>query len=483
MLPEVKFGLLGPLLVRGGEATIPVPSGKQRVLLAALLLNPGHLVSSAELAGMLWEVAQPASAQVTMQNHVKRLRQTLGDSDHSLISTRPGGYLIHVSTDQLDVSRFEALSARARESARADRWDRAALELRDALALWRGKPLADIPCEQLVRDHAPRLAELRLQAVELRIDADLHLGLHDEVIAELRQLIDAEPLRERLRALIMLALSRAGRQADALEAYRHAWRVLAEEVGVEPGTELRRLQAQILDGDPQVTAPASRWPGDIRPALPVPRQLPGGVTPFVGRNAELKILDGMLDERSGDRGPAISVISGTAGVGKTALAVYWAHQVADRFPDGQLYVDLRGFSPAGKPMTPAEAIRGLLDSLQVPAERIPAELDAQTALYRSMLDGRRILVVLDNAREAAQVRPVLPGAPGNIVVITSRDQLTGLSATQGSLLITLGVLGETEARELLAGRWVRTVRAGVTDRMLIGRPRHLHAVLDEYVSQ
>jgi tetratricopeptide (TPR) repeat protein len=329
------------------------------------------------------------------------------------------------------------------------------------------------------------LAELRLQAVELRIDADLHLGLHDEVIAELRQLIDAEPLRERLRALIMLALSRAGRQADALEAYRHAWRVLAEEVGVEPGTELRRLQAQILDGDPQVTAPASRWPGDIRPALPVPRQLPGGVTPFVGRNAELKVLDGMLDERGGDRAPAISVISGTAGVGKTALAVYWAHQVADRFPDGQLYVDLRGFSPAGKPMTPAEAIRGLLDSLQVPAERIPAELDAQTALYRSMLDGRRILVVLDNAREAAQVRPLLPGASGNIVVITSRDQLTGLSATQGSPLITLGVLGETEARELLAGRMgaEREAREREASTQLAGLCAHLPLALSIVASR
>jgi DNA-binding SARP family transcriptional activator len=451
-LPKVEFGLLGPLLVRRGEATVPVPPGKQRVLLAAMLLNAGHPVSSAELAEMLWEVTQPASAQVTMQNYVKRLRQALGDFDHSLIGTRPGGYMIHVSTGQLDVSRFEALNARARESARAARWDRAALELRDALALWRGKPLADIPCEQLIRDHAPRLAEMRLQALELRIDADLHLGLHNEVIAELRQLIAGEPLRERLHALIMVALSRAGRQADALAAYRSAWRVLADEAGVEPGIELRRLQAQILDGDPAVTAPVSHWPADIRPALPVPRQLPGSVAPFVGRNAELKVLDGMLGEGGRDRAPVISVISGTAGVGKTALAVYWAHQVADRFHDGQLYVDLRGFSPAGTPTTSAEAIRGLLDSLQVPADRIPAELDAQAALYRSMLDGRRILVVLDNAREAAQVRPLLPGTPGNIVVITSRDQLTGLSATQGSLLITLDVLGEAEARELLAGR-------------------------------
>jgi DNA-binding SARP family transcriptional activator len=453
MAPGLEFGLLGPLLVRRDDAALPVLPGKQRIMLAALLLNADHVVSSAELAEWLWEDgAQPASAHVTMQNYVKRLRQALGDADHDIIATRPGGYMINLQAGELDISVFEGLLTRARESARAARWDRAALELRDALARWRGRPLADIPCDQLVRDHAPRLAEMRLQARELRIEADLQLGLHDELVAELRQLITVEPLRERLHALMMLVLYRAGRQADALAAYRDAFRVLADEAGVEPGLELRRLHAQILRGDPAVTARSGRWPADSRPALPVPRQLPGPVTPFVGRRAELKILSEMLGEGRGDRAPVVSVISGTAGVGKTALAIYWAQQVMERFPDGQLYVDLRGFGPSGTPVTPAEALRGMLDSLQVPADRIPADLDAQAALYRSLLGGRRMLVVLDNAREAAQVRPLLPGTPGNIVIITSRDQLTALSATQGSMLITLDVLSAAEARELLAGR-------------------------------
>jgi DNA-binding SARP family transcriptional activator/tetratricopeptide (TPR) repeat protein len=447
--PRLEFGLLGPLLVRRDEVLSPLLAGKQRVLLAALLLNGGRTVSSYELTELLWEAEQPASARITLQNYVKRLRQSLGDGGHDLIATRGGGYAIDLGVAGFDVPAFEGLVTRARESASTDRWDRAALELRDALGLWRGAPLADIACDQLAREHVPRLAELRLQATELRITADLQLGLHDELVAELRQLITAEPLRERLHALIMLALYRAGRRSDALAAYRDACRVLADELGVEPGTELRRLHGQVLHGKPAGPDQAGLPRAASRPALAVPRQLPGPVTPFIGRRAELKVLDGMLGE---GRGSTISIISGTAGIGKTALAVYWAHRVAERFPDGQLYVDLRGFGPAGTPTTPAEAIRSMLDSLLVPAERIPADLDGQAALYRSLLDGRRMLVVLDNAREAAQVRPLLPGTPDNAVVVTSRDQLIGLSATQGSAHITLDVLGEAEARELLAGR-------------------------------
>jgi DNA-binding SARP family transcriptional activator len=473
---RVEFGLLGPLTARIDETPVPVRAAKQRVVLSALLLCAGRVVTPDELAEAVWGSVLPVSARVTVQNYVKRLRTALADGDRSCITTQSHGYQIHADASELDVTRFENLQASADQAARHGQWALAAARLREALALWRGQPLADVPSDLLVLQHGLRLAELHTQALEARIDADLHLGGHREVITELRELTAAHPLRERGYGLLMLALYRDGRQAEALALYQQAHRALTGELGVEPGPGLRELHQRMLAADTGLI-PAGPWPSVSRaepdaaqrrlaaaPVL-VPRQLPAEVAHFAGRSGELAALAGLLEPaeaapaaagapRPGtcDRPVVISAIEGTAGVGKTALALRFAHRVADQFPDGQLYVNLRGFGPSGGPVPAGQAIRGFLDALGVPAGRIPAGTDARAALYRSVLAGLRALIVLDNARDADQVRPLLPGSTGCLVIVTSRNQLTGLAATDGARLLTLDVLSEAEAAELLAGR-------------------------------
>jgi DNA-binding SARP family transcriptional activator len=273
-----------------------------------------------ELAEAVWGADPPASARATLQSYVMRLRKSLGDAGPGRIITQPGGYRIGVEPGELDVSRCEALLRAARAAARDGLWDGAAGRARAALALWRGEPLADVESELLALREVPRLAELRLQALETRIDADRHLGRHGEVIGELRQLTAADPLRERFHGLLMLALYRDGRQGEALAAYQHARRVLIDELGAEPGTGLRELHQRILDADPAVDLPAP-GPGPAIPDHPgpvVPRELPAGIRHFTGRGAELKELTALLDH-TGDETPTvvISAIGGTAGVGKT----------------------------------------------------------------------------------------------------------------------------------------------------------------------
>jgi DNA-binding SARP family transcriptional activator/tetratricopeptide (TPR) repeat protein len=462
---ELEFGLLGPLLVRRGGVVVAVSPGRQRVLLAALLLSAGRVVMVDELVEALWGSGPPPSARTSLQNYVLRLRRSLaGGTGDSRVVGQPGGYLIKVAAGELDVDRFESSVAAARRAARAGSWEVAAGGLRAALALWRGQALCDVRSEVLAVREVPRLAEMRLQTVEARIEADLQLGRHTEVIVELRQLAAAEPLRERLHGMLMLALYRDGQQAGALAAYRAARAVLVGALGAEPGPGLRGLQQQILSADPALAAPgpAAVSGGSAGPAgtkagqrrdLVVPRQLPAAAPGFAGRVGELAVLDGWLERAAGGGGTVVvSAIAGTAGIGKTALAVHWACRVAGRFPDGQLYVDLRGFGPAGAPVAAAEALRCFLDGLGVAAERIPAGPDARAGLYRSVLAGRRMLIVLDNARDAAQVRPLLPASPGCLALVTSRNQLAGLAAADGARLLTLDVLTEEEARQLLERR-------------------------------
>jgi DNA-binding SARP family transcriptional activator len=450
----MEFGLLGPLLVRCGGKVIPVKQGNQRTLLAALLLAANRVVPTEEIAETLWGTRPPPSATVTIRNYVKRLRQALGDAGRARIRTQHPGYLISIGVGELDTWRFEALLESARAAVRDERWDTAAETARWALELWRAEPLADVESDALALREVPRLTEMRLQATELRIDADLHLGRHAEVIAELHGLTRAHPFREQMHALLMLALSRCGRQGAALAAYQHARRVLVDELGTEPGAVLQALHQQILTADhglaahkaPPVTA------GGTETAAP--RQLPGVAAHFTGRESELTELSAVLEQAS-EQAPGtavISAISGMAGVGKTALAVHWAHQVASRFGDGQLYVNLRGFDPAVSPATPEEAIRELLDGLAVPVDRIPPGLSAQVGLYRSLLAGRRMLIVLDNVRGGQQVRPLLPAGPNCLVLITSRGDLAGLAATSGAHLLTLDVLPPAEAHQMLTAR-------------------------------
>jgi DNA-binding SARP family transcriptional activator len=460
--PEMEFCLLGPLVVRRGPVEMPISIGKQRSLLAALLLNANTVVPVGQLAEALWGPDLPRSAEASLKNMVSRLRKSLGDAPRSRIVAQPGGYRIRVEPGELDINRFEALVAAALAAARSGEHAAAAEQVRAALALWRGEPLAGVPSEVLALRDVPRLEEMRLQALEARIESDLRAGHHAEVIIELRQLAAENPLRERLPALMMLALYASGQRAQALAVYQSARSLLCDELGIEPGPELRNIQRQILAGELAIpvgqaegvpaakATSASKEPG--QPAAVVPRQLPAAVPHFAGRAVALAELAGLLDQVSAGQVVVISAIAGTAGIGKTALAVHWAHQVADRFSDGQLYVNLQGFGPSEQPMTPAEAVRLFLDGLEVAPARIPADPHAQVALYRSLLAGKRMLIVLDNARDPAQVRPLLPGSPGCLVLVTSRNQLTGLVAADGASLLTLNVLTGQEARQMLALR-------------------------------
>jgi DNA-binding SARP family transcriptional activator/tetratricopeptide (TPR) repeat protein len=458
----IWLGVLGPLHVQHDGTVIQVPAGRQRVVLAALLARAGQVVSFNQMIEIVWDGAPPPEARTTVRGYVKRLRQALGPVVGGRIVTHAPGYLLRAGADEVDLLHFDMLVRSGAAAVRSGNWRQASDVLSKAQSLWRGDPLADIPSETLRREVVPHLVETRLQAAEWRVEAGLHLGLHSELVAELRVLSRQHPLRERFQVQLMLALYRSGRQGEALEAFREARGILVAELGVEPGPDLQRLHEGILAGDPDLAVQPSACSEDVAgsgpaPAARVPRQLPASVRHFAGRTGELKVLSGLLDEAagvagSGDRAGTvvITAIGGMAGVGKTALAIHWAHEVADRFPDGQLYVNLRGFDPSGTPVPPAEAIRGLLDGLQVPAASIPADLEAQARLYRSLLAGKRMLVVLDNAREAGQVRPLLPGSPGCLVVVTSRNQMTGMIAAEGARPLTLGVLTEPESRELLA---------------------------------
>jgi DNA-binding SARP family transcriptional activator len=450
MSAPMKFCLLGPLVVRIGETLIPVQPGKQRTVLSALLLNANQVVPVDELAEALWGCEPPPSAQVSIRNYVKRLRRALGDAERARIATRPRGYMITVTADELDLTRFEVLLGTARAAARNSSWDIASTQASAALSLWRGEPLADVESDALALREIPRLMEMRLQALEARIDADLHLGSHADVVAELQRLAYSHPLREHLHALLMLALYRDGQQANALAAYRHTRRVLIEELGTEPGTELRHLHHQILAADTALAVPERTRLAVADAALLVPRQLPAVVRYFPGRAAELAALTRQLAQ-AGDDTPGtvvISAIGGMAGVGKTALAVCWAHQVAERFPDGQLYVNLHGYD-VGQPLTAADALAGFLRALGVSAAEMPPGADERAARYRSLLAGRRMLVVLDNAGEAGQVRPLLPGTQTCVAVVTSRDSLAGLVARDGAQRLDLDLLPLGAAISLL----------------------------------
>jgi len=446
----VQFGLLGPLVVAdaaGGR--VEVSGQRLRVLLAALLLHANTPVSGEVLAVAVWDGAPGPAAVRTLRSHIARLRRLLGP-EAGRVAAREPGYLIRAKPSELDVAVFEALCHDADTALRAGAWAEASGHATRALALWRGPALADVPSQPLYDQIVPRLEQLRLQALEDNAQAGLHLGHHERLVPQLRDLAASHPLRERFHAQLMLALARAGRQAEALTAYQHARRALVDELGIEPGPELRNLHERILASDTALLT-SSRPESTYRPSRPpeTPRQLPADVRHFVGRTGELQALSGLLPDNAQAGGPVvISAIGGTAGVGKTALAVHWAHLHTDRFPDGQLYVNLRGYDP-GQPMPATDALAGFLRSLGVPGQGIPPEEDERAAQYRSLLAGKQMLVVLDNAGSADQVRPLLPATPGCTVVVTSRDALAGLVARDGATRLDLDVLPTEEAAALL----------------------------------
>ncbi len=464
--PPLRLSVLGSLRVWRDETAIELGPVQQRVVLAVLALQAGRPVGLQPVINAVWGESPPRHAVNLVQRHVSGLRRVLeprrpGRAPSELLTWSEAGYQLALPPGSLDLADYEGELARARTARAAGHLEDAAGALRAALRLWRG-PLCDGLNSPFLDAQRDRLAESRISVVEERIELELAIGGGTDPIAELRDLVAEHPLRERLRGLLMLALYQAGRQGDALAAYQEARRQLDDELGVEPSAPLQRLHQQILAADPQLAAaPAADVAPDAGagaaaagPQRPLPAQLPHRIPDFTGRDAELGRLDALLAAGRAGTGTSvvITAITGTAGVGKTALAVHWAHQVSERFPDGQLYVNLRGFDPGGAATDPAEAVRGFLDAFGVDPQQIPASVEAQAALYRSLLAGRRVLVLLDNAADEDQVRPLLPGSAGCLVIATSRNQLSGLIVTEGAKPVVVDLLTADEARQLLARR-------------------------------
>ncbi|GAA2149878.1 AfsR/SARP family transcriptional regulator [Glycomyces algeriensis] len=448
----VEFRALGPVEIAVDGRPEAAFAAKPRTLLALLLLDVNRVAERDWLIDQLWAGDPPNAAHAALRAYAYRLRKHLDQCNGgAALRGRTGGYLLEVEPAAVDVHRFETLTARGRRSLQDGDQANAIAAFQEGLGLWRGMAAfagVDVPA---VRDRARRLDELRLEVTEQYLGAALESGASAGAVPELEALTAAHPLREGFWRLLMLSLYRDGRQGEALEAYQRLYRLLDDELGIRPSIPIEQLHQRILVGDPQLQhRPADQAPVEPRPrpapVRPVPRQLPAANVHFTGREAQLAELDGLL-ERPG----TVGVLTGTGGIGKTALAIHWAHKAADRFPDGQLYLNLCGFDPSGEPIAPEAAVRSFLDALGVPPEDIPTALETQTALYRSLLADKRLLLVLDNARDDAQVRPLLPGFPGTLVLVTGRHQLTGL-LTQGAQAIRLDPLATREAERLLTDR-------------------------------
>ena len=468
-LYPMRFNLLGPVTVTIDGDPLPLPPGIPRDLLVFLLLNANRAVSGEQLAAALWGDDRPAAFAAGLRNHVSRLRRQLGPEPGARIRTVAPGYLAEVGEGELDEQVFLDGCRRGLQALQAGDAASAAAELVRALDLWRGEPFADLTASadaQLFQLQAQRLRETRLLALEGRVEADLRLGRHRELVPEIRALVAAHPLREALHGQLMLALFRAGRRPEALEVYRELRGTLVEELGLEPSAPVAELHRRIADADPALAAAPGSAPAATAGALlpePAPGtapgpsptlhgaryQLPVDTRVFTGRARELARLAALaqLAPQGGASGTVvISAIDGMAGVGKSALAIHAAHRVRGRFPDGQLFVDLRGHTPGVEPMTSGDALDWLLRSVGVPQQLIPRDLDRRAAFYRERLAGTATLVLLDNAASAAQVRPLLPGTPGCLVLVTSRRRLSGLD---GAHTLTLDLLSEAEAVALL----------------------------------
>jgi DNA-binding SARP family transcriptional activator len=516
----MRFRILGPLEVLSPSGWTAIGAAKWRSLLACLLVRPGQLVPTDNLILELWGDAPPNTANNLVSIYVHQLKKVIGDTERRILVYRAPGYMLLVAPGDLDIQQFESLAAEGRSALAVGDPERAAAQLGAALGLWRGPLLADVVPTPLLETHARRAAEQWFTTTELRVEADLACGLAVQVIPELHGLVTEHPLRERFWALLMRALEVAGRRAEALETYAQARQLIADELGVDPGSELQRLYAELLAADasspssaPPTARPrrrvravpdaagapdmpgmaASARPGTaadavsdpsgadtgepspeppgtiaigtfVGPAeaetevpeeaagapsrLPLPAQLPADIGDFTGRETHVEQLCTLLLAGNAARSPGavrIVVVNGAAGLGKTTLAVHAAHEVSARFPDGQLYVDLLGASSQTAP--PGEVLARFLRDLGVEGDKIPARDDERAALYRTTLAGRRVLILLDNAKDAAQVRPLLPGSSSCAVLVTTRNRTADLASTR---FVDLNVLEDTEALELFS---------------------------------
>jgi len=480
----VHVHLLGPVELSVGGHITEVGPPQRRMVMAALAVEVGRPVSVATLIDRVWDADPPDAARRAVHAHIAMIRrvckQTTDRGAQPLrLVRRSGGYVLDADPEQVDVHRFRQLVDRAQEAEQTD--DTKASLLREAFGLWRGEPLSGLQGQWAARMRETWQRQ-RVDAVVGWARVELRRGDTDAVIGPLADLVAEYPLVEPLAEMLMRTLHDAGRSAEALDRYATVRRRLAEELGAEPGPALRTVHQAILRGhrplaagprpagasSRPVTAPGTspqlrpspepRLSPEPRPSAKrqpseTPAQLPVAVRGFTGRDEEMNRLVSILDATRGES-PAvvISAVSGMAGVGKTALAVHWARQVESAFPDGQLYVNLRGFDPRGSVVTPTEAVRGFLDAFGVHPDRIPPGLEAQVGLYRSLLAGRRVLVVLDNAVDEQQVRPLLPGAAGCMALVTSRNRLTGLAVSEGAHMLSVDVLGPGAARDVLAER-------------------------------
>ncbi|GAA1349504.1 AfsR/SARP family transcriptional regulator [Saccharothrix algeriensis] len=434
-MTAIEFRLLGPLEVVVGGRPAPLGGVKPRALLAALALEPGVTVSGDGLADVLWPQGPPRSAAANIRTYVHTLRRVLARHDAGLadrIESRSAGYALRAAPEEVDRAVFESLVAAAHRALEAGEPTAALADLARAERLWRGSVLADLPHAHGWSAPLARLTEQRLAAQELRTRVQIELGRYDDAVVELRGLLTDDPLREERWTQLVTALDAAGRRAEALGAYAEAERVLRAELATGPGPRLRRIRSSLASVADVQRAPVCQLPLDL--------------PDFTGRQAEVDRLVGLLRARGRDNLPAVAVVTGPPGVGKTAVAVRVAHAVRELFPDGQLHVDLGGTTD--NPRRPADVLAELLRALCVPEAALSRDLSGRAALLRSRLAGARVLVLLDDAGEAAQVRPLLPGAGASAVLVTNRGRMPDLA---GAHTVELDVLPPAEAADLLAG--------------------------------
>ncbi|GIF62160.1 XRE family transcriptional regulator [Asanoa ishikariensis] len=430
---RLRVGVLGPLDVVVNGSNVDLQSVRQRTVLALFALHHGRTVPVDDIIDALWGDQPPRTARNLVQLYVGEVRTLLEPAGHT-VRFAGSGYAAELGDQEVDLARFDDLETRARAAWSDGDAEQAARLYADALGFWRGPALVD--AGDRLRHHPAAIAagQRRIAATVAFADAAIALGAGERAIPALRAMCREEPLHEAVHGRLMLALAAADERAAALQVFADLRAVLADELGVEPGAALADIHLRILRNGRPVTGAA---PPD-RPA----RQLPAPPSPFVGRTGQLAALDQLLT------GDLVAVIAGTAGAGKTALAVHWAHRVAEEFPDGQLYLNLRGYDP-DTPLNPGDALARLLAGLGVPGETVAATVDERAAQLRTELAGRRVLMLLDNAGTAEQVRPLLPGTAGCAVVVTSRDDLAGLVAERGARRVDLDLLPEAESALLL----------------------------------
>jgi DNA-binding SARP family transcriptional activator len=480
----MRFRMLGPLEVQVDGSWSGITAAKWRTVLAVLLLQPGQVVSTERLITEVWPDETPARATNLVSVYVHRLRRLIGDPEGNVLTTRAPGYQLLVDPEDIDAGRFAQLAREGRQALSTGDFEQASTVLGAALGLWQGsRALTDVPPSALVSAEADRLEESLVETFQLRIQADLGCGRHAQVVSQLHRLLADHPMREELWALLMRALYTSGRQAEALEAYAQAREVISEELGVDPSAELQQLYQRILraePADPSVSStpvPADSPfanpvpPVPVEPAEagqaaelaakqatqadgqgpPLPRlaQLPADVSDFTGRSEQVqRLLDLLASPRQAGSPGAVVVaaVIGAGGLGKTTLAVHAAHLLRSHYPDGQLYTNL--LSAARLPVTPSEALARFLRDLGMEPGRIPADAEERAAHYRSLLTDRKVLIVLDDAKDAAQVRPLLPGSASCAVLVTARNRMPDLA---GSRVVDLDVLEDAEAWEMFAG--------------------------------